>query len=455
MSVCALAAGAVFLLPALTLLADDWPQWLGPKRDGVWRETGIVDKFPEGGPPVVWKVPVGGGYCGPAVADGRVFVMDRTQPPAKEPPLPNKIGDPTKGIGAGKERVLCFSAGDGKPLWLHEYDCTYSKIAYPSGPRATPLVENGRVYTLGSMGDMHCLQAADGKVVWHVNLPKRFEAKWPVWGYAAHPLIVGDRLITLAGGEGSAVAALDKKTGDTLWNALTTEEVGYAPPQLVNAGGREQVIIWLSESLNSLDPATGQVLWSIPYPADGKPSRPSVNIMMPLQVGDLLFVSNFYHGPLVVKLDADKPGAEVVWRGKGNNPLKPHAINPVMNTPVAKGGYVYGICGMGELRCIDLKDGSTLWETLDAVGGKRDQFMTAFFIEHEGRYFVFNELGELLIARMTPKGFEKIDSATVIKATMPARGGRDVVWCHPAFANKCMFVRNDEEMVCLSLARGA
>ena len=440
------------ICPILTLLAADWPQWLGPQRDGVWRETGILDKFPEGGPKLVWKVPIGGGYCGPAVADGRVFVTDRTLAVAKDAP-PNKLGDPTKGLGEGKERVLCFSSQDGKPLWQHEYDCTYSKVAYPSGPRATPLVHGNHVFTLGTMGDVICLRADSGKVAWTVNLPKKYDAKWPVWGHSASPLIVGDNLITLAGGPGSAVVALDKKTGKEVWKALTTEEVGYAPPMVFNAGGRDQLIIWLSESLTSLDPATGNVFWSIPYPADGKPQRPSVNIMAPRRLGDLLFVSNFYHGPLVVKLNADKPAAEVLWRGKGDNPLKPFAINPVMNAPVVKADHVYGICGMGELRCISIKDGTTKWESLEAVGGRRDLFATAFFIEHEDRYFVFNEHGELMIAKMTPQGFEKLDSAPIIKATMPARGGRDVVWCHPAFANRCLFVRNDEEMVCVSLAK--
>ena len=351
-------------------------------------------------------------------------------------------------------RILCFSAKDGKELWKHEYDCSYSKIAYPSGPRATPVIENGRVYALGALGDLSCLEADSGKLQWTVNLPKHYATGWPVWGHAAHPLIVGDTLITLAGGKGSAVVALDKHTGKELWKALTTEEVGYAPPTLVKAGGRDQVVVWLSESLNGLDVASGEVFWSIPYPADGNPHAPSVNIMTPRLLDGLLFVSNFYHGPLVAKLDADKPDASVLWRGKSNNPAKPHGINPVMNTPIMADGYAYGICGMGELRCIDLKDGSTKWETLRAVGGKRNQFATAFFVKHEDRYFVFNELGELMIAKMTPKEFEVIDSASVIKATMPARGGRDVVWCHPAFAQRCMFVRNDEELLCLSLATG-
>jgi outer membrane protein assembly factor BamB len=303
------------------------------------------------------------------------------------------------------------------------------------------------------MGDLNCLETDRGKVVWHVNLPEAYKTKWPVWGYAAHPLVVRDKLITLAGGPGSAVVALDKKTGKEVWKALTTEEIAYAPPILVKAGGREQLIVWISESLSSLDPDSGKVFWSIPYPEDGKPQRPSVNIMAPRLSGDLLFVANFYHMPLVVKLSADKPDATVVWRGKSTNPLKPDGVNPVMNTPVVKDGYTYGITGMGELRCVDLRDGTTKWETLEAVGGTRDQFMTAFLVENHGRWFIFNEHGDLMIAKLSPAGFEKIDSAPIIKATMPARGPRDVVWCHPAFASRCLFVRNDEEMVCVSLAK--
>jgi outer membrane protein assembly factor BamB len=433
--------------------AADWPHWLGPKGDSVWPETGILDKFPKDGPRTLWRVPIGGGYSGPAVVGDKVFVMDRQLPADSKTPKPNSLGDPNIGLGEGKERVLCLSAKDGKTLWKHEYDCKYAKIAYPSGPRTTPAVDDGRVYTLGSMGDLYCLEIERGKIVWNVNLPDAYKTKWPVWGYAAHPLVVRDKLITLVGGPESAVVALDNKTGKEVWKALTTEEIGYSPPILIKAGGREQLIVWISESLNSLDPDTGKVFWSIPYPEDGKPQRPSVNIMAPRQSGDLLFVANFYHGPLVVKLADDKPEATVVYRGKSKNPVKPDGVNPVMNTPVVNDGYLYGITGMGELRCVDLKDGVTKWETLDAVGGKRDQFMTAFLVENQGRYFIFNELGELLIAKLSPEGFEKIDSAAIIKATMPARGPRDVVWCHPAFANRCLFVRNDEEMICVSLAK--
>jgi hypothetical protein len=441
------------MVPCGSAWADDWPQWLGPQRDSVWRENGTLDKFPKDGLRTVWKVRIGGGYSGPAVVGERVFVMDRQLPADNVPPPIKEGGDPLKGIGEGKERILCLSAKDGKTLWFHEYNCKYSKIAYPSGPRVTPTVDDGLVFTLGAMGDVFCLEAASGKVVWSLNLPTDYKTQWPLWGYAAHPLVVKDKVITLAGGPGSAVVALDRNTGKEVWKALTTEEIGYSPPVLIKAGGCDQVLVWISESLNSLDPDTGKVHWTIPYPADGQPTRPCVNIMAPRLAGDLLFVANFYHGPLIVKLDPNKAAATVMYRGKSNNPLKPDGVNPVMNTPVVADGFLYGITGMGELRCVDLKDGATKWETLEAVGGKRDQFMTAFLVKNQDRYFIFNELGNLLIAKLQPGGFEMIDSTSIIKATMPARGGRDVVWCHPAFANRCLFVRNDEEMVCVSLAK--
>src|SRR5262249_17670557 len=193
--------------------ADDWPQWLGPQRDGVWRETGIVDKFPQGGPKVVWRVPVENGFSGPAVVGGRVYLTDHQR--AKDD-KGNPLRPTRDGGFAGKERVLCLDVADGKVIWKHEYDCPY-KIYYPDGPRCTPLVHQGKVYTLGGMGDLVCLDAKKGDVLWSKNLAKEYKTEPPVWGYAAHPLIDGDLLYTLAGGEGSNVVALNKDTGREVW----------------------------------------------------------------------------------------------------------------------------------------------------------------------------------------------------------------------------------------------
>src|SRR5438105_1044853 len=156
-----LALGLALASPAL---ADDWPQWLGPKRDSVWRETGILEKFPAGGPKTLWQHPLGPGYTGPAVAGERVFVMDR----------PSAFGAKIKDAYAktaipGAERVLCLDARTGNEIWKHEYDCPYEKLSYPSGPRATPLIHEGKVYTLGAMGHLFCFDVQDGKILWQKN----------------------------------------------------------------------------------------------------------------------------------------------------------------------------------------------------------------------------------------------------------------------------------------------
>jgi outer membrane protein assembly factor BamB len=432
------------LLPARAL-ALDWPQWLGPRRDGVWRETGILDKFPSGGPRVLWRTPVGPGFTGPAVAGEHVYMLDR-----QGNPLPKGAETPGKGGLSGSERVFCLNAADGKLAWKHEYDCTY-KIYYPSGPRTTPVIQDGKVYTLGAMGDLYCLDAATGKVNWSRNFVKDYKATPPVWGWSAHLLVDGDKVISLVGGEGSAVVAFHKDTGKELWRALTIEEIGYAPPMIYEAAGKRQLIIWHSEAVNSLDPETGSVYWSIPFPADGKPVRPAITIATPRKAGDLLFITSVHHGSLMLRLSSDKPGAAVVWQGRSNNVSKPDGLHTMMANPVLKEGYIYGICAFGELRCLEAATGKRLWESYSATTGKKTFYGTAFLVPHEDRFFVFNERGDLIIARLTPQGYEEIDRAHLLEPTLTSRG-RDVVWSHPAFAHRCIFVRNDKEIICVSLA---
>jgi outer membrane protein assembly factor BamB len=429
--------------------ADDWPQWLGPQRDGVWRETGILDKFPPGGPKVLWRRPINPGYTGPAVADGRVYVMDRERTTDKDgKPLP-----PAKGVGIpGTERIVCLSATDGTVIWTHTYNCPY-RIEYPTGPRTTPVVHAGRVYTLGAMGDIHCLDAATGKVIWAKNLLKEYNLdKPPVWGYAAHLLLDGERLITLAGGDGSAVVALHKDTGRELWRALSVAEIGYAPPILIEAGGTRQLIVFHSEAVAGLDPATGQVYWTERHPPHNKLVRPALPISTPKRMGDLLFVTQFHHGPLMLKLAADKPAVRVLWRGTSDNGGRPDGLHSLISTPVLQDGHIYGICGRGELRCLKAATGEQLWESLEPLGGKRALFATAFLVPNGDRCFIWNDQGDLIIATLTPQGYTEIDRAHLLDPVQTARG-RDIVWSHPAFANRCLYARNDKEIICVSLAK--
>jgi outer membrane protein assembly factor BamB len=422
----------VLLLATSVAAADDWPQWLGPRRDGVWREDGILSKFPAGGPKVLWRTPAGGGYAGPAVADGKVYITDRL-------------------VADGKERIRCLDEATGKVLWAHEYNCKYA-IDYPAGPRATPLIQDGKVYTLGAMGDLFCLEADSGKVVWQKNFVRDLGAPVPMWGFAAHPLIDGDRLICLVGGEDQVVVAFHRLSGAVKWKALTlnSEQLGYSPPMIYQLGGKRQLIIWHPEAVNGLNAETGQVYWSHPFRL-----RANLSVPTPRQSGDLLLVTSFYNGPLLLRFSADKAAPAEVWRGtgRGEMPNQTDKLHAIIATPVIRDGHIYGVCSYGELRCLRLEDGKRLWQTLEATcGGTRPQrWANAFLIEHGDRCFLFNERGELIIARLTPERYEEIDRAKILEPTGKAMG-RQVLWSHPAFANRHMYARNDKEIVCVDLS---
>jgi outer membrane protein assembly factor BamB len=425
--------------------ASDWPQWLGPNRDGVWRETGLVEKFPPGGPKVIWRTPIDTGYSGPAVANGRVYVMDRERAkgPDGKPLRVSRSGVP------GKERILCLDAANGKIIWKREYECL-STISY-HGPRTTALVDKERVYTLGSMGDLLCLDGATGEVRWSKNLAKSYKVDPPVWGYSASLLIDGDLIYSLVGGNGSAVVAFNKDTGDEVWKALTTQDICYSPPMIYEFGGKRQLIIWHSDSINGLDPKTGHVYWTQIYPIKGKPQRPAVNISTVQKVGDLLLISSTYHGPMLLKVTGEKPAVSVVWSLQSKNPFKPESLCCLMSTPVLKDGHVYGVGAEGELRCLKLGDGKQLWETYAATGGKKSDCGTAFLIPQGDRFVIFNDQGDLILASLSPDGYKEIDRAHILEPAQASRG-RHVVWSHPAFAGRCVFARNDKEIICVSLA---
>jgi outer membrane protein assembly factor BamB len=446
-------AGGLLLLFLAPARGDDWPQWMGPKRDGVWRETGILDKFPAGGPKVLWRSKLGAGYAGPAVANGRVFVTDHVPAPGVTYPA---SGFSNKTV-PGKERVLCLDEKSGKLVWKHEYDCAYKNLGYCKGPRATPTIQGGKVYSLGAMGDLYCLDEATGKSIWEKHFRADFGAPLQMWGFAGHPLVDGKKLICLVGGEGSVAVAFDKDTGKELWRALPGPDQGYCPPMIYQFGGKRQLIIWDPQGVHGLDPETGKVYWTRPFV-----SQAGMSIPTPRKDGDLLFITGFYAGSLMLKLDPDKPAASVLWKGKGRGvePDKTDALHGVMPAPWIKDGYIYGVCSYGELRCLKEQTGERVWSTHQATGGKEERWANAFLIPQGGRFFLFNEKGDLIIAHLTPRGYEEVSRAHIIEPTntmAPSTAGeamRRVVWVHPAFADKCIFIRNDEEIVCVSLAAG-
>lgn len=436
---------ALLFVMVTTAAAEDWPQWMGPQRDGVWRESGIVERFPEGGPRILWRTPIGGGYAGPAVVGERVYVTDKQRP--------NGAADPANPFPRDRstvtERVLCLDATNGQLIWKHEYDCPYT-VSYPAGPRTTPVVRDGRVYTLGSEGHLFCLAADTGKVLWKKEFQVDYgRAQSPVWGYSANLLLDGERLIALVGGTGSTVVAFHKDDGKELWRALdSTGEhgPGYSSPVIYEAGGVRQLIVWHPAALSSLNPETGTVYWSEAFPLQA-----GLAVATPRKQGDRLYVSAFYNGSLMMKLDPAAPKATVAWKRSGQNERLTDALHCLISTPVFDGDFIYGVDSYGELRCLERETGERRWSTYAATSGQSARWGNAFLIRHQDRYFLFSEQGDLILARLTPEKYEELGRAHLLEPTGPAQR-REVVWVHPAFARKCVFVRNDREIVCASLA---
>ncbi len=433
-SIFRLALLAVCALPCL-VSADEWPQWMGQKRDNIWRETGIIDQLPGGEMKPVWRAPIAGGYSGPAVAGGKVFATDYV---TKDDV---KVDNFSRGTFTGTERTLCLDEATGKQLWLHEHPVKYS-ISYPAGPRCTPTVADGKVYTLGAEGHLFCFAVESGKVLWSKDFKEEYKTKSALWGYASHPLVDGKKLICLAGGAGSHVVAFDKDTGKELWRAGTAKEQGYCPPTIIEAAGARQLVIPSPDSVVSLDPETGKQYWTTPYEA----SNGSI-IMSPLMIGEHLFIAGYSNKNLLLKLAQDKPGAQEVWRD-----LPKTAISPVNVQPIVVDGVVYGFDQSGEMSAVEIPSGKRLWTTSEPLSKRPLGSGTAFIVRHEGRFFFFTETGHLVIGTLTPQGFKETSRAMLLKPTNNAFG-RDVLWCAPAFANKRVYVRNDAEIAAFDLAR--
>jgi outer membrane protein assembly factor BamB len=411
--------------PDYRAAADDWPGWGGPKRDLVWRETGIVDKLPSGLLPRVWSTPLAEGYSGPAVADGRVYITDRQHEKQNE-------------------RVLCLDAETGKTLWLHEYHTPRYSISYPAGPRSTPEIHDGRAYTIGAMGQMFCFDAKTGAVIWSKDFVKDFNTKLPIWGMAASPLVNGDQLIMLVGGENALVVSLDKATGRERWRALDDPEVGYSPPVIFTIHGKRHLVVWHPRSISGLDPETGALLWDVPYSV-----KVGLCIATPRNFANRIFVTSFYNGPRMIEVGDDGKSAKIVWQGHSDSEIMTDGLHSIIPTPVFNGTNIYGVCSYGQLRCLDASNGKRLWETFAATGKAR--WWNAFLIPHEEKYFLHNEQGDLIIARLSPTGYEEISRAKLVEPTRPVNR-RMTIWSHPAFAMKSVFARNDKEIVRVSLA---
>ncbi len=415
--------GLVVLSQTQHLRSEDWPQWRGQNRDGVLQETGLVEKIPPTGLKVRWRAKVGRGYSGPVVAKCRVFVNDQVFQPELE-------------------RVLCFDEGTGKMLWTHSYPVDYEKMEYGNGPRASPTVHEGRVYTLGTQGDFCCLDAATGKPFWQKDLQQEYKAEIPRYGASVAPIVEGDLVIVCIGGKPEAsVIAFDRISGKERWKALK-DEAGYSAPIVVERGGTRQLIVWTADNLLSLNPANGEVYWKQRWPTGFDAAQV---IATPVLHGQrLLCVMGWNRGSMMLKLDEKKPTASIVWRTRSRP-------TTTMSTPIMiSGEHFYTIDNVGGLCCQKAESGEELWRTTD-VGGSNpnnNAHMTPF---GEDRVFLFNQRGQLISARLTPKGYQETGRTLLVEPTAAYRAQGPLVWSHPAYANKHVFARNDRVLVRASL----
>lgn len=434
--ICPLVLLAGSLLPARTLSAApavpglDWPQWRGTDRDGVWKETGLIEKFDGPEIKVKWRKPIANGYSGPTVADGRVYVTDRIKEPKEQ------------------ERVHCFNWENGEEIWSRAYDCTYKGISFDDGPRASVTVSAGRAYSLGAMGHLYCFDAAKGDIKWSHNLYTKYKIRMPDWGIAAAPILENGLVIVMIGGSKDAcLAAFDAQTGKEKWHGLP-DRATYSAPIVLTQGGKRVLVCWTAERIVGLDPATGKLYWEFPWPSlqniDG--------ITTPVIYKDRLFLSSVYEGALMLRLNPDKPAIQKVWEKKSNSRLT-DSLHSMFATPILKNDVLYGINYYGELRCLNAKNGTVLWENTTVI--PKAMWASGHLIQNLDRVWIFNEKGQLIIAKLSPQGYQEISRAQLIKPTkgqLNQRGG--VAWSHPAFAYQHVFARNDEELICASLKKG-
>jgi outer membrane protein assembly factor BamB len=402
-----LALGVVLIATAAAAAAD-WPQWLGPNRNGASPEKGLLTTWPKEGPKVLWQAEGGDGYSSVAVAGGRAITLVQR---------------------GGEELVLALDAAKGTELWKQRIGPAY-KNSYGNGPRSTPTIDGKLIYVQSVTGPLVCLEAEGGKIVWQHDLLKEFGAKNLRWGLSASPLVDGDLVFALPGAKGAGVAAFHKQTGKLAWKT-GDDEAAYASPVTVTVGGQRQVIFFTAAGLLAVTPEKGTELWRVPWITEF-----DCNIATPLVLADRLFVSSGEKvGCTLFELAASGP-PKIVWEGKGKK-------SPMTNywaTSVAHDGYLYGLSGEFDkridLHCVDLKTGKLVWS--------RKDFGKAAVTLADGHLFLTAKAGDLVLVRATPEKYEEKARVQVLGETRTA----------PTIADGRLYLRDREKIICLDIRRG-
>ena len=402
---------AVFLIPFVCLpfaLAADWPQFLGPQRDGVSTEKGLRQTWNEKGPPVVWQKEVGEGFSAPVVAGDRLVLFHR-------------VGD--------EEVVSCLNATNGEEIWKHREATKYrDALGKGDGPRATPSIVGERVYTLGPSGRLLCLKLADGEKVWQRELLKDYNVPRSYFGVGTSPILEGGRVLVNVGARGAGIVAFDKDDGKEVWKT-TDDGASYSSPVVAEIDGVRHVLFFTRLGILSLDPANGNVRFSKRWRSR---MDASVNAATPVVAGDLAFFSSCYDtGAIVIRVKKD--GMEELW--SNDRTLTCH-----FSTPVYHDGCLYGFDGRQEggteMRCVDLKSGKVHWN--------KEGFGCGSMILTENRLLVLSEGGELVSVECNREKY--VEKARAAVLTGPCRA-------HMALSNGRLYARDNHKLVCWNLKK--
>jgi outer membrane protein assembly factor BamB len=397
---------AVALLCTATAAAGDWPQWLGPKRDGSSPDK--IEPWKDA-PKVLWKKAVGEGHSSPVVTDGRVFIHA-------------KIGD------KNEEELVAYAVSDGKELWRTKYERAKFESKFGNGPRATPAVVGDRVYTYGITGVLACFEAASGKIVWQVDARKELDALFPTFGFSSSPLIDGKNVIVAVGAKGASVVAFDRDTGKVGWKALD-DNASYSSPVIFGEGTKRELVVFTAEGLVGLRPADGSLVWRFPFKDLLFESSAT-----PVKLGDSILASAITIGSALITPEGKD--VKEVWK----NPT----LNSYFTTPVPVGkDHVFMVTGdlfkkQASLRCVNLANGKADWSK-EKVG----TFAAALLKTGDERILMLTDAGQLVLLAGEPKAYQELARSKVCGQ----------VWAPPALSNGKLFVRDDKELICLQMAQ--
>jgi outer membrane protein assembly factor BamB len=392
--------------------AADWPQFLGPDRNGISREKGLLTAWPKNGPREVWRVAGGVGMSGLAISGGRLCTLVQKD---------------------DRQWVVCLDAKTGASKWEKDLAPAYMN-RMGDGPRATPAVAGDMLYVFTGEGILAALKTADGGIIWQKNVPAEFRGKPAEYGMACSPLVVGNRVIVTAGVPEATVAAFNRQTGEVAWTAGRDLPPGYSSPAMLKVAGRDQLVVFHGAGSFGLDPATGAELWNYPYETDF-----NCNIATPLAIGGNVFISSGEnHGSVLLTLkerDAKSFDVDEVWSSHGPKSV----LRNEWQTSMLLDGYLYGFDNVGSagpvthLTCVNAATGERQWQQL--------RFGKGNLIAADGKLFLSTMQGELVVVTATPKAYEELGRKTVLGRMRQA----------PALAGGLLYVRDDRDILCLDV----